>query len=453
MSTLTNIAQNNPNSPIWIACDFNLPDINWEDGSITGHNYPHNFAELLLDFINTFGFTQTVDSPTRRNNTLDLFLTNRPSLVTSCKVIPGFSNHEIVHVSTYVIAPSNFSARSVPLWHKADFDLIRETILNFSDYFLNEHTTDTPVNILWEEYKSLCESCLTLVPHTQTSDKHRSPWITKQIKRLSRQKQRRYNKARSTNLSNDWENYYSIKKELQRVCRNSHNNYLSSLLSSESKPTKRFWAFIKNKRKDQVSINTLCSNGHTYTDSRAKADVLNNYFSTVFTNEDLTSLPTIDSDPIPDISPLNIDLVGVQKLLEDLDAHKALGPDNIPPRLLKDTADLMAPLLTLIFPASLNQGLVLDDWKKANVVPCHKKGPRNSPGNYHPISLTCICCKTLEHVIFSHLNRHNVLCDNQRGFRSKRLCETQLLGVVFNSGEQIDALFLDFLKAFDKVSS
>jgi len=112
------------------------------------------------------------------------------------------------------------------------------------------------------------------------------------------------------------------------VCRNSHNNYLSSLLSSKNKPTKRFWAFIKNKRKDQVSINTLCSNGHTYTDSRAKADVLINYFSTVFTNEDVTSLPTIDSDPIPDISPLNIDPVSVQKLLEDLDAYKASGPDN-----------------------------------------------------------------------------------------------------------------------------
>jgi len=105
MSTLTNIAPNNLNSPIWIAGDFNLPDINWEDSLTTGHNYPHNFAELLLDFINTFGFTQTVDSPTRRNNTLDLFRTKRPSLVTSCKVIPDFSDHEIVHVSTNVISP------------------------------------------------------------------------------------------------------------------------------------------------------------------------------------------------------------------------------------------------------------------------------------------------------------------------------------------------------------
>jgi len=110
-------------------------------------------------------------------------------------------------------------------------------------------------------------------------------------------------------------------------------------------------------------------------DSRAKEDVLNNYFSTVFTNEDLASLPKIDSDPILDISQLIIDPIGVQKLLEDLDPHKAPGPDNIPPRLLKDTADLMEPLLTLIFQASVDQGLVPDNLKKANIVPCHKKGP------------------------------------------------------------------------------
>ena len=40
----------------------------------------------------------------------------------------------------------------------------------------------------------------------------------------------------------------------------------------------------------------------------------------------------------------------------------------------------MAPLLTLIFQASLNQGSVPDDWKKANVAPCHKKVPEIAPG-------------------------------------------------------------------------
>ena len=73
-----------------------------------------------------------------------------------------------------------------------------------------------------------------------------------------------------------------------------------------------------------------------------------------------------------------------------------------------------------------------------------------------------MCCKVLEHIIhssiFSHLEKYSVLCDNQHGFHTKCSCETQLIGVIndfqncLNLGSHIDALFLDFAKAFDKVS-
>ena len=91
-----------------------------------------------------------------------------------------------------------------------------------------------------------------------------------------------------------------------------------------------------------------------------------------------------------------------------------------------------------------------------------KKGARNSPSNYIPISITSIACKTLEHIIHSnlvhHLERHNILSDHQHVFRKRRSCETQLIQTVddpakcLNEGGQIDAVLLDFSKAFDKVS-
>ena len=91
-----------------------------------------------------------------------------------------------------------------------------------------------------------------------------------------------------------------------------------------------------------------------------------------------------------------------------------------------------------------------------------KKGARNSPSNYRPISITSIACKTLEHIIHSnlmnHLERHNILSDHQHGFRKRRSCETQLIQAVvdlakcLSEGGQIDAVLLDFSKAFDKVS-
>ena len=77
------------------------------------------------------------------------------------------------------------------------------------------------------------------------------------------------------------------------------------------------------------------------------------------------------------------------------------------------------------------------------------------------MTLTCIVCKIIEHIIcsniFSHLDKYGILCDQQHGFRHKRSCETQLITTIndfataLNNSEQVDAIFLDLSKAFDTV--
>ena len=93
---------------------------------------------------------------------------------------------------------------------------------------------------------------------------------------------------------------------------------------------------------------------------------------------------------------------------------------------------------------------------------CLKKGDRSIAINYRPVSLTYICSKLLEHIVYSHiyahLNKCNILCDQQHGFCQGCSCETQLLLTVndfaenLNRNEQTDIIFLDFSKTFDKVS-
>ena len=118
-------------------------------------------------------------------------------------------------------------------------------------------------------------------------------------------------------------------------------------------------------------------------------------------------------------------------------------------------------MLTLIFQASLSQACVPDDWKQALVAPIFKKGDKSTPANYRHISLTSVCCKIMEHIMHSQIMQHmedlNILSDAQHGFRKRRSCETQLLltlqdlSSALDYGEQIDAILLDFSKAFDKV--
>ena len=138
-----------------------------------------------------------------------------------------------------------------------------------------------------------------------------------------------------------------------------------------------------------------------------------------------------------------------------------MSPDKIFTHLLRELNLELAPVLTLIFQVPLHQYCLPLDWKIANVVPTFKKGDHSSPSNYRPVFLTSICCKIFEHVIyshiFSHLDQHNILCDEQHGFRHKRSCESQLILTIhdlaknLDSGLQTDVIFLEFSKAFDKV--
>ena len=106
-------------------------------------------------------------------------------------------------------------------------------------------------------------------------------------------------------------------------------------------------------------------------------------------------------------------------------------------------------------------GKLPSDWVKANVAPIYKKGNTNLAENYRPVSLTCMCCKILEHVVLKHVlahfEQHNILTRLQYGFRVAHSCVTQLITTVQDlmsyrdRSIQLDVIVLDFSKAFDAV--
>ena len=99
--------------------------------------------------------------------------------------------------------------------------------------------------------------------------------------------------------------------------------------------------------------------------------------------------------------------------------------------------------------------------KKGNITAIYKKGSKANPGNYRPISLTSIICKLLEAIIrdaiVTHMSVNNLFCDQQHGFVPGRSCITQLLTTfeiwtqAVENGNPVDAIYLDFQKAFDSV--
>ena len=101
--------------------------------------------------------------------------------------------------------------------------------------------------------------------------------------------------------------------------------------------------------------------------AKDKAEALNQQFISVFTKEDLSSLPHIGTSKIPSMPDIHVTTSGVEKLLENLQAHKAAGPDDIPARVLKEFASSVAPILQKIYQKSLNTGILPKDWLSAKV--------------------------------------------------------------------------------------
>ena len=100
-------------------------------------------------------------------------------------------------------------------------------------------------------------------------------------------------------------------------------------------------------------------------------------------------------------------------------------------------------------------------WKRANVSAIFKKGEKKKPSNYRPISLTSVPCKLMEKLvrdaIVNHMTEINLFSNAQHGFIKGKSCVTQLLEFMeeitqaIDNGDEVDIIYLDFCKAFDKV--
>ena len=116
--------------------------------------------------------------------------------------------------------------------------------------------------------------------------------------------------------------------------------------------------------------------------------------------------------------------------------------------------------LTKFFNCCYNNSQLPAIWKTANVTALHKKGDKSSAQNYRPISLTCILSKMFERIVRDHILDHILpyITNQQHGFLSGRSCVSNLLECmdtiynIMNTGECVDILYLDFMKAFDSVS-
>lgn len=226
----------------------------------------------------------------------------------------------------------------------------------------------------------------------------------------------------------------------------------------KDKPSK-FWKAINPP--SQSCPSSFIISDKPCSDNLSISEAFNDYFKSVFTRDDGRS-PTFFTNSSPQPFPsMLITTAGVRNLVLKIDTTKSAGPDGIPNMFLKRYSEWTSRYLSVIFSKSVESSTVPLLWKCAKVVPIHKDGNKQVVCNYRPISLISTSCKLLEHIIYKYiieyLSEQNILSHAQHGFRSGFSTVTQLLefshdiASTLNARGQLDAIFIDYRKAFDTV--
>ena len=403
---------------ILLVGDINFANTHWQTLQST-----QKHEQLVLQTFTDMNFQQFIEPP---HDQLDIVLCNNPDIILNTTI----DNHMKKH----------FSHQEREL---SDHNPFLITISSLKLIALEKHLT------------------IALEKHMKKQTKHRmnlAPWITPETSNIIKRLNTASKKVAFKNTHTNNLNLERLKNLVDHLSELDQKNFEESTFKGRN--FSKLQKYFKSIRKNSSTPKTMYWNEKTESTEHGKANILNNYFVSVFIikqNENILPIAELPGS----IKCFNFSENEIYDILKTLNLQKARGPDRLGNTVLTNLADSITPSLKLIYNTITNKATFPTIWKLSQIIPTFKNGNKQSVTNYRPISLLTAVSKVLEKLIFLKISPKifSQIHDSQFGFCPKRSITLQMLQFLDKIYDDFDnpnikslqAIYLDFEKAFDKV--
>lgn len=475
-----------PSEPLFIIGDLNMDLLSSQNG------------EELSKFLLNNSMVNYVKTPTRIHSTfqkknqnyrcdqslIDVVIHN-DDFIEEVKVVPcPFSDHQFV--STFIkINKPNLKFKNIQCRNLCEENLIKinNEISSLDFKFLTELKS---IDDKWLSFKNLILSILDKYAPLKEKTVRNSDqfgWYDDQLYSVRAKRDKLYKVYAESKSQRDFEAFQLAKSEFEKLNNQKLIEYFKDKTLNNFKNSKKYYEFYSslikiksNSKSNNNPLSWLKSGENLARNDDEIRDLFNEFFTTIhssstkslhecleYSNSRFQNL--IDSKVL-NPSSFKFSLITsnkVSQLINELESNSGPGFTQIPTKIFKLASQKLSPILGNFINHCIVFNQIPKDWKTAIVTPLYKnKGDVNDVNNYRAISVlppvTKIFEKFLESQITSYLNKNNLLCEDQHGFRFNRSCESAMHELLSKMNEIRSKrliglfLFIDFKKAFDTVN-
>lgn len=449
-------------SNVIIVGDFNISEFH---SCAANNSYPSEIYNYCNNFSNFLNLNQKNHILNVSHRLLDLVYTNIDCLIShSSEVITSEDNyHPALEINLALCKKKTSSFRnncSHELnFRKANFHQLYGNLCS-EDFSLLESMTNVNDAVQYL-YDTLYNICNAWVPLKKVQHGIYPTWYDMDIILHLKQKHKAWVRYKRSQTVEAYEIFKSLRNQTKALLKNSHRAYVHSVEAEIKTNPKKFWAFINDKKRQSGIPSTMKFESE---ELRVPCDIVNAFaklFEQSFAN-DSANITHVRRKQI-NFNTLDITHVTeneVCKAIQQLKPTMTAGPDSIPSFLVRDCATVLKKPLTAIFNLILKQSIFPKIWKESRIIPVFKSGNRDEVTNYRPITLINNFSKVFEIVLHSQMYSHvaNYLAPQQHGFIKGRstatnlFLKTQFLSECLDKCSQVDCIYMDFSKAFDRLN-